>query len=224
MIGWAAAVPLRRCRWSPQVWRRSSPLLLTIRRPAHPNIRYYNWESVCPFLSIVLPCHWENQKHSHLCILTFVFFLLSIYVAYKTTQNSLLLCGYEAPPSSRRTRSTSATPCGFCLTSRELLKGKSENVQLNVCGLYSFKLFCFPSKFIKAACPPGLWVVDWLEILSVDKLSFSLNCVHACINTHFIKLWQWQRRVCLHQKGIFSLPGCLGCQLELAKFSWDAAE
>ena len=37
MIGLAAAVRLRRCRWSPQVWRRSSQLLLVIRRPAHPN-------------------------------------------------------------------------------------------------------------------------------------------------------------------------------------------
>lgn len=153
-----------------------------------------------------------------------LFFLLWIYIAYKNTQNNVLLCSYEAPPSSRRTRSTNATPCGSCLTSREWLKREIENVQQNVCGLYSLRLFCFPSKFIKAACPPGLWVVDWLEILSVDKLSFSLNCVHACINTHFIKLWQRQRRVCLHQKGIFSLPGCLGCQLELAGSSWDATE
>lgn len=150
--------------------------------------------------------------------------MLSIYVAYKITENSLLPRCYEAPPSSRRTRSTNATPSGSCLTSRELLKREIENVQQNVRGLYSLRLFCFPSKFIKAARPPGLWVVDWLEILSVDKLSFSLNCVHACINTHFIKLWQWQRRVCLHHKGIFSLTGCLGCQLELAGSSWDAAE
>lgn len=93
-----------------------------------------------------------------------------------------------------------------------------------MCGLYSLRFFCFPSKFIKAARPPGLWVVDWLEILSVDKLSFGLNCVHACINTHFIKRWWWQRCVCLHPKGIFSLSGYLWCQLELVRSSWDAAE
>lgn len=71
-------------------------------------------------------------------------------------------------------------------------------------GFYSLRLFCFSSDFIRTTCPLGPWVVDWLQILSVDKLSISLNCVHGCINTHFIILWQglWHN-ICLHQRKTF---------------------
>lgn len=71
-------------------------------------------------------------------------------------------------------------------------------------GFYSLRLFCFSSDFIRTACPLEPWVVDWLQILSVDKLSISLNCVHGCINTHFIILRQWLwHNICLHQKEHF---------------------
>lgn len=153
--------------------------------------------------------------------------LFSIFVnfpfASKLCENSFFLSGCEASRRSQRTCSTDANPWHSCLLEncwRERLKMYSR-----ICvGSILWGFLCFPSKFIKAARPPGLWVVDWLEILSVDKLSSGLNRVHACINTHFIKLWWWQRRVCLHQNGIFSLPGCLWCQLELVRSSWDAVE
>lgn len=133
-------------------------------------IRCYNKESVCLLLSIVpgensLPeltsfgkSKTSSSLYFHFLLPAFllVFHFLSIYVAYKNTQNSLLLCSYETPLSSRRTCSTNATACGSCLTYRELLKREIENEQQNLHGLYSLRLFCFPSKFIKAARPPWL--------------------------------------------------------------------
>lgn len=131
------------------------------------------------------------------------------------TPQKLLSGNSFLPICSQRTYCMNAASCDSCQSSSSIVIKKGwklivECVQTG--GFYSLRLFCFSSDFIRTACPLEPQVVDWLQILSVDKLSISLNCVHGCINTHFIILWQWLwHNICL-RKSIFSLPLCQCCQ------------
>lgn len=102
---------------------------------------------------------------------------------------------------------TVRTPClvsvlKHCYKTEREIEDLSENV-CRLVGSILWGFSVFSSKFIRTACPLGPWVVDWLQILSVDKLSFSLNRVHGCINTHFIILRQWHN-ICLHQTAFWA--------------------
>lgn len=89
--------------------------------------------------------------------LSAAFFLLSIYVACKTTQTSLVSRSCEAPLSSRRTRGTYAVHCHAVLV---LLLGKCWKERLEMysetcVGSLCWGLSVFPPNSLKRRVPLG---------------------------------------------------------------------